>query len=74
MEKPLKGLLCEVNSLTIRTIQSGTTLSDNTDLIDCFFAMLSQVLKKQVGLFVNNEMDSNILVQESVDYNFAISL
>jgi len=63
MEKPLKGLLCEVNSLTIRTIQSGATLSDNTDLIDCFFGMLSQVLKKQVGLFVNNEMDSNILVQ-----------
>ena len=67
MEAPLKGLLSELCALTIRTIQSGATMSDHTELIDCFFAMLAQVLKKQVGLFVNNsELDSNILVQCAV--------
>lgn len=63
MQQPLKGLLNELCALTIRTIQSGVTMSDHTELIDCFFAMLAQVLKKQTGLFINNEMDSNILVQ-----------
>jgi len=63
MEGPLKSLMCEICNISLRTIQSGATMSDHADLIDCFFAMLGQVLKKQAGLFVNNELDSLLLLQ-----------
>lgn len=63
MESALKSLLSEISNISIRTIQSGATMSDHADLIDCFFSMLAQVLKKQAGLFVNDELDSALLMQ-----------
>ena len=63
MQAALKSLLSEITNLTIRTIQSGATMSDNADLIDCFFSTLAQVLKKQAGLFVNQDLDCSLLIQ-----------
>jgi len=63
MEAALKSLMSEICTISLRTIQSGTTMSDHADLIDCFFSMLGQVLKKQAGLFVNNELDTTLLIQ-----------
>jgi len=59
----LKSLLVEISNLSLSTVQSGGSLSDHADLIDCFFAMLSQVLKKQPGLFVNPELNTVALFQ-----------
>lgn len=59
----LKSLLVEISNLSLSTVQSGGSLSDHADLIDCFFAMLSQVLKKQPGLFINPELNTVALFQ-----------
>ena len=43
MVEPLRSLLTELSNTSLTTIQSAATLSDQADLIDCFFAMLGQV-------------------------------
>ena len=63
MQGPLKSLMCEICNISLQKIQAGATMSDQADLIDCFFAMLSQVLKKQAGLFVNTELNTFLLLQ-----------
>ena len=66
MQAPLKALMCEICNISLQTIQSGATMSDQADLIDSFFAMLAQVLKKQAGLFVNNELNMQLLLQAPI--------
>ena len=43
MVDPLRGLLAELVTITLVSVRSSGTLSDHADLIDCFYAMLSQV-------------------------------
>ena len=43
MVEPLRSLLTELSNTSLTTIQAAATLSDQADLIDCFFAMLGQV-------------------------------
>jgi len=63
MVTPLQQLLTEMCSISMSTVQKGASLSDNSDLIDCFYAMLAQVLKKQPGLFMSQELPSSLLIQ-----------
>lgn len=53
MVEPLRSLLAELTSITLATIQASASPSDQADLIDCFYSMLGQVLKKQPGLFLH---------------------
>ena len=63
MVDPLRGLLAELVTITLTSLRSGPSLSDNADLIDCFFAMLGQILKKQSGLFLCPALDTTLLLQ-----------
>ena len=63
MVEPLRGLLAELVTITLTSLRSGPSLSDNADLIDCFFAMLGQILKKQSGLFLCPTLDTTLLLQ-----------
>lgn len=53
MVEPLQSLLAELATISLSTIRAAPTLSDQADLIDCFYSMLGQVLKKQPGLFLH---------------------
>ena len=68
MVDPLRGLLSELVSITMVTIRNSATISDHADLIDCFYAMLGQVLKKQPGLFLSPNLDTTMLLQV-IDHN-----
>ena len=48
MVDPLRGLLAELVTITLVSVRSSGTLSDHADLIDCFYAMLSQVRRQRV--------------------------
>ena len=63
MVDPLRGLLAELVTITLASLRSAPSLSDNADLIDCFFAMLGQILKKQSGLFLCPNLDATLLLQ-----------
>ena len=63
MVDPLRGLLSELVSVTMMSIRNAVTISDHADLIDCFYAMLGQVLKKQPGLFLSPNLDTTMLLQ-----------
>lgn len=65
MVDPLRSLLAEVSSISLATIQTAT-LSDHADLIDCFYSMLGQVLKKQPGLFLSPNLDTSLLMQAAI--------
>ena len=65
MVDPLRALLAELCSISLATIQTAT-LSDHADLIDCFYSMLGQVLKKQPGLFLCQNLNSSILMQAAI--------
>ena len=49
MVDPLRGLLAELVTITLVSVRSSGTLSDHADLIDCFYAMLSQVRRHRVN-------------------------
>jgi len=66
MVDPLRGLLAELVTITLVSVRSSGTLSDHADLIDCFYAMLSQVLKKQSGLFLCATLDTTLLLQAAI--------
>ena len=63
MVDPLRGLLAELVTVTLASLRNSPTLSDSADLIDCFFAMLGQILKKQSGLFICPNLDATLLLQ-----------
>ena len=65
MVDPLRALLAELCSISLATIQKAI-LSDHADLIDCFYSMLGQVLKKQPGLFLCQNLNSSILMQAAI--------
>jgi len=66
MVDPLRGLLSELVNITMLAIRNAATISDHADLIDCFYAMLGQVLKKQPGLFLSPNLDTTMLLQAAI--------
>merc|ERR1712106_10574 len=65
MVDPLRSLLAQLCSVSLATIQTAS-LSDHADLIDCFYSMLGQVLKKQPGLFLSPNLDTTLLMQAAI--------
>ena len=95
MVTPLQQLLTEMcsismSSISMSSVQKGASLSDNSDLIDCFYAMLAQVLqvesiqkniliflqvlKKQPGLFMSQELPSSLLIQVPGLFAFSFAM
>ena len=62
MVAPLRSLLTELATTSLNTIQAAPSLSDQADLIDSFYSMLSQVLKKQAGLFLHQSLPAGALL------------
>ena len=90
MVTPLQQLLTEMCSISMSSVQKGASLSDNSDLIDCFYAMLAQVLqvesiqkniliflqvlRKQPGLFMSQELPSSLLIQVPGLFAFSFAM
>jgi hypothetical protein len=66
MAEPLRSLLAELSTISLATVQAAPTLSDQADLIDCFYAMLGQVLKKQPGLFLHPALPTPALLGRAI--------
>jgi len=66
MIEPLRELLSELVNISLANIRISAVISDHADLIDSFYAMLAQVLKKQPGLFLYQNLDSTTLLQAAI--------
>jgi len=66
MVDPLRELLSELVNISLANIRNTAVISDHADLIDSFYAMLAQVLKKQPGLFLYQNLDTTTLLQAAI--------
>jgi len=66
MVDPLRELLSELVNISLANIRNSAIISDHADLIDSFYSMLAQVLKKQPGLFLYQNLDTTTLLQAAI--------